>query len=104
MANARLLELFTVIRERLEELDLVHRLHAGVVLTGGGSRMRGIEALAEQAFGASVRLGRPIHVDGLEDEPQAPSYAAIAGALLYAHRNYEERSILDGILRRFFRK
>ena len=64
--------------------------------------MRNIEALAEQAFGASVRPGRPIHVDGLEDEPFAPSYAAIAGALLYAHRNYEEKSILDGLRGRFF--
>ena len=102
VVNARLLELFTVIRERLEELDLVHRLHAGVVLVGGGARMRNIETLAEQAFGASVRPGRPIHVDGLEDEPFSPSYAAIAGALLYAHRNYEEKSILDGLLGRFF--
>ena len=49
-----------------------------------------------------MRPGRPIHVDGLEDEPFAPSYAAIAGALLYAHRNYEEKSILDGLLGRFF--
>ncbi len=104
VVNARLLELFTVIRERLEELDVIHRLHSGVVLTGGGARMRNIEALAEQAFGASVRLGRPIHVDGLEDDPLAPSYAAIAGALLYAHRNYEEKSILDGLLGRFFGK
>ena len=104
VVNARLLELFTVIRERLEEMDLVHRLHAGVVLTGGGSRMRNVDMLAEQAFGASVRLGRPIHVDGLEEDPQSPSYAAIAGALLYAHRNYEEKSILDGLLGRFFGK
>ena len=65
---------------------------------------RNVEALAGQAFGASVRPGRPIHVDGLEDEPMAPSYAAIAGALLYAHRNYEEKSILDGLLGRFFGK
>ena len=66
--------------------------------------MRNVEALAEQAFGASVRPGRPIHIDGLEEDPQSPSYAAIAGALLYAHRNYEEKSILDGLLGRFFGK
>ncbi len=42
-------------------------------------------------------------MDGFEDDPLAPSYAAIAGALLYAHRNYEEKSIFDGI-RRFFGK
>ena len=103
VANARLLELLTIIRERLEEQDLFHRLHAGVVLTGGGAQMRNLDDLVAQTFGTSVRLGRPIHVDGFEDEPLAPSYAAISGALLYAHRNYEEKSILDGIFGRFFK-
>ena len=104
VVNARLLELLTIIRERLEEQDLVHRLHAGVVITGGGSAMRNLDALVEQTFGSSVRFGRPIHVDGFEGDPQAPSYAAIAGALLYAHRNYEEKSLFDGLFRRFFSK
>lgn len=103
VANARLLELLTIIKERLEEQDLFHRLHAGVVLTGGGAQMRNIDALVEQTFGVSVRLGRPIHVDGFEDDPLAPSYAAVSGALLYAHRNYDNRSILDGLFRRFFK-
>ena len=103
VVNARLLELFTMVRETLEEQDLLHRLHAGVVLTGGGARMREIESLAEQVLGASVRLGQPIHVDGLDDADFPPAFAAVAGALLYAHRNYEEKSILDGLLGRFFR-
>jgi myo-inositol-1(or 4)-monophosphatase len=47
--------------------------------------------------------GRPIHVDGLENEDFPPAFAAIAGALLYAHRNYEEKSILDGLFGRFFK-
>ena len=104
VVNARLLELLTIIRERLEEQDLIHRLHAGVVITGGGSAMRNLDALVEQTLGSSVRFGRPIHVDGFEDDPLAPSYAAIAGALLYAHHNYEEKSLFDGIFGRFFSK
>ena len=104
VANARLLELLTVIRERLEEQDLVHRIRAGVVLTGGGAQMRNLDSLVAQTFGTSVRFGRPIHVDGFEDDPLGPSYAAISGALLYAHRNYEEKSLFDGILGRFFGK
>ena len=104
VVNARLMELFAVIRETLEEQDLLHRLHAGVVLTGGGAQMRDIETLAEQRLGANVRIGRPIHVDGLENVTAPASYATIAGTLLYASRNYEERSILDGLLGRFFSK
>ena len=74
-----------------------------VVLTGGGSRLRNIDRLSEQVLGMHVRIGRPIHVDGLEQEPFPAAYATVAGALLYAHRNYEEKSILDGLFGRFFR-
>ena len=103
VVNARLLELFTMVRETLEEQDLLHRLHAGVVLTGGGAQMRDVEALAEEVLGTSVRLGKPLYIDGLDDAPFPPAFAAVAGALLYAHRNYEEKSLLDGIFGRFFK-
>ena len=85
VVNARMRELFAVIRETLEEQDLMHRLHSGIVLTGGGAAMRDIDALAQRELGANVRIGRPIGVDGLDNEPNAASFAAIAGALLYAH-------------------
>lgn len=103
VVNARLLELFTMVRETLEEQDLLHRLHAGVVLTGGGAQMRDVESLAEEVLGTTVRLGKPLYVDGLDDAPFPPAFAAVAGALLYAHRNYEEKSLLDGIFGRFFK-
>ena len=103
VVNVRMMELFTVIRETLEDNDLLHRLHAGVVLTGGGARLRDVDALAAQTLCMNVRIGRPLHVDGLEDVDFPASFATIAGALLYAHRNYEEHSILDGIFGRFFK-
>ena len=103
VVNVRMMELFTVIRETLEDHDLLHRLHAGVVLTGGGARLRDVDALAAQTLCMNVRIGRPIHVDGLDDVDFPASFATISGALLYAHRNYEERSVLDSIFGRFFR-
>ena len=92
-----------VTHETLEDQDLLHRLHAGVILTGGGSRTKDIGTLAQQVLGMNVRHGRPIHVDGLDKEEFPPALAAISGALLYAHRNYEEKSILDGLFGRFFK-
>ncbi len=97
VVNARLKELFFIIRERLEELDLLHRLHAGVVLTGGGAAMRGLDALVQRELGMPVRTGLPIHVDGLSEERNPEAFAAVAGALLYAHRNYEEKSLFQSI-------
>ena len=103
VVNARLRELFAVVRETLEDQDLLNRLHAGIVLTGGGAEMRDIGALAGRELGAQARIGRPIHVDGFDSEPFPAAFAAISGALLYASRNDEDRSILDGLFRRFFK-
>ena len=103
VVNARLRELFTVIRETLEDQDLLNRLHAGVVLTGGGAAMRDLDALAARELGMSARIGRPIHVDGLENEKFPAAFAAISGALLFASRNYEEKSVIDSLLKRFFK-
>ena len=102
VVNARLRELFTVIRETLEDQDLLNRLHAGVVLTGGGAAMRDLDALVSRELGMGARIGRPIHVDGLDGEEFPAAYAAISGALLFASRNYEEKSVIQSILDRFF--
>lgn len=103
VVNARMMELFTVIRETLEDHDLLHRLHAGAVLVGGGARLRDVDALAAQTLGMNVRIGRPIHVDGLDDDEFPARYATIAGALMYAQRSDDDRPFLDGILGRFFK-
>ena len=103
VVNARLRELSTVIRETLEDLDLLNRLHAGVVLTGGGAAMRDLDALVSRELGMGARIGRPIHVDGLENEKFPAAFAAISGALLFASRNYEEKGVIDSLLKRFFK-
>ena len=81
----------------------MQRLHGGVVLTGGGAAMRDIDALAQRELGLDVRIGRPIHVDGLSDTVFPASYAAIAGALIYAHRNYEDKPFLKSLFGGLFR-
>ena len=103
VVNARMRELFLIVRERLEELDLLHRLHAGVVLTGGGAAMRGIDSLVQRELGMPVRTGLPVHVDGLAEVRDPESFAAVAGALLYAHRNYEEKSLFQTIFGGFLK-
>ena len=97
VVNVRLKELLGIIREKLEDLDLFSRLHAGVVLVGGGAAMKGLDALVQNSYGLSVRIGRPNAVDGFDDVDAPASYAAIAGALLYAHRNYEEKPLLKNL-------
>lgn len=102
VVNLRLKELLSIIRHELEDLDLLHRLHAGVVLTGGGAALKGLDALVQKEFGLPVRIGRPIHIDGLSDVEHPAAFAAIAGAIMYAHEHYEAKplfSIFKGLFK-----
>lgn len=97
VVDARLRELMQILRRKLEDEELLHLMHAGALITGGGAALRGIDALIQRELGMPVRPGAPIQVDGLEQETRPESFASAAGALLYAHRNCEDRSIFRTI-------
>jgi cell division protein FtsA len=100
VVNARLHELVGIVRDDLEAHELLHRIK-NVVLTGGGAAMRGLSNLVQAEINPAVKLGVPLHVDGIEALPNPESFAAVAGALLYGHNNYEERSILQKFMGMF---
>ena len=83
VVNARLSELFTIVRTKIDEANLLHRLNAGVFLTGGGSSMKNILPLASNVFGRAVRLGQIVpEVEGLEQEKNPAALATIVGTLI----------------------
>lgn len=59
-------------------------ISAGLVLTGGSSRLSGFDLLAEQVTGLPARIGLPSHIFGLVDELYGPSYATSVGLLQWA--------------------
>ena len=63
-------------RSGFEEL-----LAAGVVLTGGTSKMEGVTELAEEIFHLPVRIGAPANVKGLSDIVNNPIYSTGVGLL-----------------------
>jgi cell division protein FtsA len=64
------------------------KLNAGVVLTGGGASLEGINELAADVFGLGVRIGVPgAKLDGLVENVTDPRFATVTGLALYgAHR------------------
>jgi cell division protein FtsA len=54
----------------------------GVVLTGGGSLLEGLDMFAETALGLPVRIGYPKDIKGCQDINN-PMYATGAGLVLY---------------------
>lgn len=55
-----------------------------VVLTGGGSQVRGLADTAGKVLGRRVRLGRPEGIQGLPDALRKPEFAVLVGLLRYA--------------------
>lgn len=83
-------ELFAIINEELSKTGFAHELAAGLVLTGGSSNIEGICELAKEKFEMPVRVGRPIHVDGLGDTVMNAEHSTAVGLLIYgANENYE---------------
>ena len=97
VVNARMSELFTIIRTKIEEAELSHRLNAGIFLTGGGSSMKNVLPLASNVFGRPVLLGKIVpEVSGLDNEKNPASLATIVGTLLQTVPTEPPRhSILD---------
>jgi len=63
---------------------------AGIVLTGGTSKMEGVVELAEEIFHMPVRLGAPQGVSGLADIVNNPIYATGVGLLQYGMKQQQE--------------
>ena len=84
-------ELLTLIQAELRRSGFEDLIAAGVVLTGGSSKMEGVIELAEEIFHMPVRLGVPQHVSGLVDVVRNPIYATGVGLLLFGSQHRYDR-------------
>lgn len=85
-------ELFTLVQAELRRSGYEDLIAAGIVLTGGTSKMEGVVELAEEIFHMPVRLGAPQNIRGLSDIVNNPIYSTGVGLLIYAMRQQQDRS------------
>ncbi len=89
--SMRMRELFSLIDNELRNTGYKDKLKSGIVLTGGGSLLRGSLELAEEVFGIPARLGVPLDLGtGLSDEIEKPEYATVAGLIRGMPGNSDE--------------
>ena len=86
--EARLNELFEAVQQEIAAAGQLNRLQAGLVLTGGGSMLSGINRAARDQLGMSARVVGPQNLGGLTDQVSTPQYAAASGLLLWGARNW----------------
>jgi len=89
---ARVEEALMILSSSLDKSALKEQLGAGVILTGGMTKLKGLRELAQSIFQSMpVRIATAgKNIDGLFDELKDPAYSTILGLLLYkAGRNTE---------------
>jgi cell division protein FtsA len=79
-------EIFFMVAEELMRSGFDRAMHAGVVLTGGGSMLEGMPEIAEEALDGPVRRGAPQRLAGLTDTIATAQYGTAVGLTLYGVR------------------
>jgi cell division protein FtsA len=84
-------EIFALLRKEILRSGFEEMLGAGVVLTGGGSRLDGLTELGERVFQLPVRRGAPIGVGGMVEVVSTPTFATAVGLALYGAKLADSR-------------
>lgn len=83
-------ELLLLIEDELARTRFAELIPAGVVLTGGSSRVRGLVELAEEVFHMPVRIGTPQSITGLGEVINNPVYSTSVGLLLFGRQHISQ--------------
>ena len=82
--NARVSETFEQLRDRISKNDDINALGAGVFLTGGSSKLKEIDKLAEEIFSLPVSLASISTMSGATAPFENPQLATPMGLIRYA--------------------
>lgn len=89
--QARMQDIFELSAIEIKNSQIMNELHAGVVITGGGSLIKGTKELAEDILGMEVNLGIPTGLSGgLIKEVESPIFATGVGLILHRIKTMDE--------------
>jgi cell division protein FtsA len=88
-------ELFELMRDNLRQAGVIELCGAGVVLTGGGSRLNGILDVAEDVLRRPARKAVPMPISKMSSQLAEPEFASTIGMILYGHRARLARGTQD---------
>jgi cell division protein FtsA len=75
----------------IRQIGLENRLHGGIILTGGGARLKHITQLTEYVTGMGARIGYPNEhlAGGYNDALMSPMYSTCIGLILRGYHDFE---------------
>ena len=86
IVEPRAQELLMLVRDELRRGGVESSIPAGIILTGGGARLRGFCELTEKIFNLPARVAVPRGLSGMSEEDSQPEYATAVGLVLYGAR------------------
>jgi cell division protein FtsA len=109
IVQPRIHEILMITGEAIKKSGFYDVLGAGVVITGGVARLKGIDVLAEEVFSLPVKIGIPKEIGGLTDIILDPIYATGVGLILYGFEKKNQTiirrtkgvGVLDALKKRF---
>ncbi len=104
-------EIIHFVRNEIRNAGYERQVGAGVILTGGGSMLRGLAELAEDILDLPVRIGTPVgfsesHLARMPKLAQ-PEFATVSGLVLYGDRRrkmHDFHQSSNSGFRKFFSK
>lgn len=89
--EARMREILDYVLYHLKQIDLDKRLLGGIILTGGGARLKHLTQLTEFVTGLNARVGLPNeHLAGGHAEAlMNPMYSTCIGLILRGYHDFE---------------
>ncbi len=88
-------ELFELMRDNLRQAGVLELCSAGVVLTGGGSRLNAILDIAEDVLRRPARKAVPAPISKMASQLAEPEFSSSIGMILYGHRARLARGTQD---------
>jgi cell division protein FtsA len=92
-------EMFEMMRDNLRQARALEVCTAGIVLTGGGARLRHIVEVAESVLRKPARLAFPFALSKMPPELLSPEYSTAIGLALYGNRVRQAREANNDSLR-----
>ncbi|MEZ4210352.1 MAG: cell division protein FtsA [Patescibacteria group bacterium] len=81
--EARLAELFMMVKAELRKVGRDGMLPAGAVIVGGGAKLQGIVEAAKDQLGLPAQLGFPTEFKGMVDKLNDPRYVTSVGLMMW---------------------
>lgn len=95
--EARLEELFEAVAKELKKAGRHAKLPSGVVLAGGGAKLKGIVDYTKETLGLAVRIGAAKGYGGVAEHLDEPQFAAAAGLMLVDATSNQGQAATHGI-------